>query len=234
LFVLFGTSHIAVVTAILSVALALIAVVRVWGGVRLARTIRWTLATVLIFTWVLWFLLLYEEGWASIATLLPMNLCDWAAIVVVITLIRPNQRTYELAYFWALGGTTLALLTPDLAVDFPDPRYVVFFALHGGVVVAALLFTLGLRMRPWPSSIPRVVAWSLVYLGIATAVNGLFDTNFGYLVAKPIQPSLLDYFAPWPYYLGEETLLACAIIALLYAPFVLQDRFAARRDLHGK
>lgn len=231
MFIQFGTSHLVVLALILGVAIALIAIVRLWAGPQLVRTLRWTLAALLMTGWALWLLLVYAEGWVSIATVLPMQLCDWATIAVTVTLVWPNQRTYELGYFWALGGTLQALLTPNLAVDFPDPRFTIFFALHGGVIVAALLLTFGLRMRPWPASIPRVVAWSLIYLAAAVAVNALFGTNFGFLTARPVQPSLLDYLAPWPCYIGEMVLLAAGVIALLYAPFFVRDRFAGRRDL---
>ena len=170
-FVPFEASHLGALGVTFAMAFALTAIVRTWDDPRLVAAIRWVLATILLGSWALWFALLYDKGWLSAATILPMHLCNWATVVVTITLIRPNQRSYELAYFWALGGTLQALLTPDLAVDFPDLRFLIFFALHGGVVASVLFLTLGLRMRPWPSSISRVVAWSLVYFVAAIAVN---------------------------------------------------------------
>ncbi len=44
-----------------------------------------------------------------------MHLCSWAVVTAVITLIYPNQLTYELCYFWALGGTLQALMTSDVS-----------------------------------------------------------------------------------------------------------------------
>lgn len=229
-FVPFGASHLWVFAAVFAVSLALSAAVRLERAPLLAASIRWVLAAVLIASWGLWFALLYDKGWFSVATVLPMNLCDWATIAAVATLIRPNQRTYELAYFWALSGTLQALLTPALAVDFPDLRFIVFFALHGGVVVSALFLTLGLGMRPWPSSIPRVAAWSLLYLVAAMGVNALFGTNFGFLAEKPVEPSLLDLLAPWPYGIGELILLGGGFIVLLYAPYFVLDWRRTRRN----
>jgi hypothetical integral membrane protein (TIGR02206 family) len=230
-FVLFGASHVSALGAIFVTSLVLVAIARKWGDPKLAATIRWGLAAVLLASWALWFALLYKRGWLSVATILPMHLCDWTTIVVTITLIRPNQRTYELAYFWALGGTLQALLTPDLPMDFPDLRFLIFFVLHGGVIASVLFLTLGLRMRPLPSSIPRVVTWSFVYLTAAIAVNALFGTNFGYLAAKPARPSLLDFLAPWPYYIGEMMLLGGGFIILFYSPFLIRDWFVRRPDL---
>lgn len=230
-FVDLGASHLGALGAIFVMSLVLVAIVRTWGDRWIAVAIRWTLVAILLGSWMLWFLLVYARGWASAATVLPMHLCDWATIAATVTLLRPNQRSYELAYFWGLGGTLQALLTPDLAIGFPDPRFLIFFALHGGVIASVLLLTLGLGMRPWPSSIPRVVAWSFGYFAAAVAVNAIFGTNFGFLSAKPLRPSLLDLLAPWPYYIGEMMLLGGAFIAIFYAPFLLRDRLARRRTL---
>ena len=232
MFVPFGTSHLLVLALVAGVAAALIALVRLWSAAWLIRIVRWALAAILMTGWGLWFLLISEQGWVSAGTLLPMQLCDWATIATAATLIYPNQRTYELGYFWVLGGTLQALLTPALVADYPDLGFLVFFVLHGGVIVSVLLLTLGLRMRPLPSSIPRIAVWSLAYLVSALAVNAIFGTNFGFLREKPAQPSLLDYLAPWPYYIAELALITVVTIAVLYAPFFVRDWIAGRRS-HG-
>lgn len=230
-FVLFGASHVSALGATFVTSLVLVGIARAWRDPKLVAAIRWGLAAVLLGSWALWFALQYQRRWPSVLMILPMQLCDWATIVVTITLIRPNQWTYELAYFWALGGTLQALLTPDLPVDFPDPQFLIFFIRHGGVIASVLFLTLGLRMRPWPSSIPRVIAWSFVYLAAAIAVNALFGTNFGYLAAKPARPSLLDFFAPWPYYIGEMIPLGAGFILFFYSPFLIRDWLVRRCDI---
>jgi len=223
-FVAFGASHIAVLalTAVVPVALALL--VRRVRSAKVARAISLAFAIQLIATWIAWYWLLAEQGWVSPQTILPMDLCDWSTIATLATLIWPNQRTYELAYFWALSGTLQALVTPELFYNFPDLRFVIFFAFHGGTVAAVLFLTLARGMRPYPLSLPRVALWSLIYLGSALAVNRLFATNFGFLSAKPAKPSLLDLMGPWPVYIGELAILGIFYLLLLYAPFFVADR----------
>ena len=123
--------------------------------------------------------------------------------MAAVTLIYPNQWTYELCYFWALGGTLQALLTPDISVRISRSQFIGFFALHGGVIASVLFMTLGMGMRPVPMSIVRALAWSAFYVAAAMAVNAMLDTNFGYLRMKPVHPSLLDYMAPWPFYIAQ-------------------------------
>ena len=230
-FVRFGTAHLAVIALAFALPLALAAMVRKTQNRTFARMVCAVFAAELIATWVLWYWLILSQGWASVATILPLNLCDWAAIAALVTLIRPNERSYELAWFWSFSGTLQALLTPDLAYGFPDPRFLVFFGFHGGVIASVLYLTVGLGMRPRPRSIPRVIAWSLAYLMLALAANAVFHTNFGYLSAKPAKPSLLDFLGPWPVYLFALVGLGLLFIVLLYSPFLLGDliRGARRR-----
>jgi len=42
-------------------------------------------------------------------------------------LITRSPRVYEVVYFWGLGGTIQALLTPDLLQGFPSAAFVSFF-----------------------------------------------------------------------------------------------------------
>jgi hypothetical integral membrane protein (TIGR02206 family) len=228
-FVAFGAAHITVLalTAATPVALAMLA--RRLRSRTLVRAISLALAGELIATWTLWYWLIATRGWLSPQTLLPMDLCDWATVAAIVTLLRPNQRSYELAYFWALSGTLQALVTPELFYDFPDLRFVVFFAFHGGTVAAVLFLTLGARMRPRPASIPRVLAWSSLYLVSALAVNRAFRTNFGFLSAKPAKPSLLDVMGPWPLYIAELAGLAVLYVLVLYLPFFIADRRAEKQ-----
>jgi len=222
-FILFGVAHLCAIALAFLVPLALAAATLMSRNPQFERRVRLVFAGLLIGTWIAWFALLYARDWFAPGNVLPMNLCDWAAILTIVTLLRPGQRSYELAYFWAMGGTLQALLTPDLRYGFPDMRFDVFFLFHSGIIAAVLYLTFGARWRPWPSSIPRVMLWSLVYLISAFGVNAVFNTNFGYLSAKPPGPSLFDAMAPWPWYIAELALLGILSILLYYAPFYFAD-----------
>jgi hypothetical integral membrane protein (TIGR02206 family) len=227
-FVLFGTAHLCAITLAFLVPLALTLATLASHNPHFERGVRRAFAVLLIGTWIVWFWLLYERHWFAPGNILPMNLCDWAAIATVVTLVRPNQRSYELAYFWALGGTLQALMTPDLQYGFPDLRFDVFFLFHTGIIAAVLYLTFGSHFRPLPSSLPRVALWSLAYLVAALAANAVLKTKLGFLSAKPPVPSLLDLLAPWPWYIGELAVLGALSILLYYAPFYFADRLKRR------
>src|SRR6185312_5843629 len=116
----FGPSHIGAMAAMLAISVVLIVAGRAAKSATFDKTLRWTLAFFLLADWVAYLVMFYVNGWLALGNVLPLNLCDWATIAVVVTLLMPNQHSYELSYFWALAGTLLASITPDLEYDFPD------------------------------------------------------------------------------------------------------------------
>ena len=135
-FALFGRSHLTALVLSLIIPAALVALT---GATRRVEApIRWILAAILIGVWVWWYVLAYHRGWLTIGDGLPMNLCDWATIATIVALLHPNQKAYELSYFWALGGTVQGMITPDTPYDFPEARFLIFFVYHGGIIAAVL------------------------------------------------------------------------------------------------
>lgn len=221
-FVMFGSAHLAALLLGFGAPLGLAAMAR--SRRRLDRPIRLGLALLLAGGLLGWYGLLWARGWLGPGNALPLNLCDWAALVLILALVKPGQRSYELGYFWGLGGTLQGLLTPDIAHGFPDPRFLFFFIEHAGIVAAVLYLTLGTGLRPAPASIPRVLAATLFYAAVAGTTDLLLGTNYGFLIAKPANASLMDFLAPWPWYLPELAVLGIASAFFYYAPFYLLDR----------
>lgn len=227
-FILFGRDHLTALALTFLVPFVLAAFTR--RNMNAVRITRFAFAAWLIGAWIVWFWMIFHLGWQSPQTLLPMHLCDWATIVTIITLLVPNQRSYELSYFWCLCGTLQAMLTPDLLFGFPDLRFDIFFAFHAGVIAAMLYLTFAARMRPYRASIPRVIGWTLVYAVAAGAVDWAFKVNFGYLRAKPMEVSLMSALAPWPWYIGELVALGIVSILIWYLPWLILDRTRAERS----
>jgi len=227
-FVFFGTSHVTAIALTFAAPAALSTLSRRHQSAKLDGAIRRSLAVIIPLNWGLWMFLLYAKGWLNIGNEIPLNLCDWATVATFIALVWPDQKSFEVAYFWALCGTLQALITPDCIYDFPDAQFTLFFVYHGAIIAAVLYLTLGRGMRPLPSSFPRVIGWTLLYAAAAGAADAWLGTNYGFLRAKPDHATFLDFLAPWPWYLPELALAALLFMALVYAPFFVRDRLAAR------
>lgn len=148
-----------------------------------------------------------------------MQLCDWVAVLGALALIRRKPWIAELVWFWGLTGTLQGLITPALAYDFPHPRFIAFFQLHGSVVVCAFYLVFGLGMKPRQGSVWRAFGALQIYLLSAILVNLIANQNYGFLCQKPHSTSLLSFLGPWPFYILSLEAIALIFFGLLYLPF---------------
>ncbi len=222
-FVAFGPSHRLVLALTFAIPLVLAFFARRLTGNRLVLPVRVIFAAAISGIWAVWYVAAWHQGWLDIGNALPLDLCSWAAIACVVALIRPSQGAYELTYFWALAGTLQGLLTPDIQYDFPEIRFLVFSIFHGGIIAAVLFMTFGMRMRPYPASLRRVLLWTLIYAAAAGVGDWLLKVNYGFFRAKPGHASLYDLMPPWPYYIAVVVVLALLSMAICYAPFFFAD-----------
>ena len=146
-FVLFGHQHLIVMALTFAVPALQATLVRTWRP-QADAAIRYLFAALLIGTWIAWYVLFIARGWLGPGNEWPMNLCDWATVALIVTLLRPSQRAYELAYFWALAGTMQGLVTPDVNFSFPEAQFVVFMLGHATIIAAVVYLTFGAGMRP--------------------------------------------------------------------------------------
>ncbi|HTQ15311.1 MAG TPA: TIGR02206 family membrane protein [Rhizomicrobium sp.] len=227
-FQLFETDHDVVLALTLAVPLMLSFVSRRGRHIGRDAFIRRLFATLMILAWIFWYALFVARGWLGIGNELPMNLCDWASIAAIAACLTRGLRAYELAYFWSLAGTLQGLITPDINFPFPELQFIAFMAVHAFIVAAVLYLTFGSGLRPVPASLPRVALWTLAYVGAAGLTDWLTGTNYAFLRFKPGHATLYDLLSPWPAYIPETVALGLAAILILYAPWWIADRLAAR------
>ena len=115
--------------------------------------------------------------------------------LMIVALLTLNATIFDLAYYGALAGTSMALLTPDLWEPFPSFPTVQFFVAHGLVLVGALYLVWSGQARPRPGSIWKAMLGLNTFAAIAGTFDLFFKTNYMYLRAKPRNPSLFDFFS---------------------------------------
>jgi uncharacterized membrane protein YwaF len=77
------------------------------------------------------------------------------------------------------------VLTPDLAVTFPNVLYFTYFVYHVGAIVAAALLVFGLREYPRPRAAWRTFGATLAWAVVAGIDDVIFDGNYMYLRYRP-------------------------------------------------
>jgi len=207
------------VVAIAGAAIALPLVVGRRPAGSWGRGVRWILAALLLASVTTYLGLAASNGEIAVLDFLPLHLCDLAIFIAGFALLTQRRLACEILYYWALAGTALAIVTPDVSGSFPDWRWVAYFTTHGLVVVSATTLVFGLDQTPRPGSARRVFLMTLAYAGVVAVVDAATGANFLYLARKPAGPTLLDWFGPWPVYLGVAAGVALALFTLLELPF---------------
>jgi hypothetical integral membrane protein (TIGR02206 family) len=197
---------------------------------RVLRVLERLLAVVLILSSAAEIAMKWKDADTSAATMLPMQLCDWALLLISAALWWHWKRGFEIAYFWGLAGTIQALFTPAIPADLAWLRACGFFFIHAGIVAGIFHLLLTQRWRPTPRSLLYAIGVSEIYLVVALAVNALTGGNYGFLSHKPPTKSLLDLFSDthWIYIL-QINLVAVFAFALLYGPWFVADLIKGRR-----
>jgi hypothetical integral membrane protein (TIGR02206 family) len=168
---------------------------------RLGEIIAWTLFAT--FPTYLIFQLL--DGTLTWATALPLYPCPLSSLLAPVLVRSRNTKLFNVIFYWVFAGTVQAVITPEIKFTFPHYEYFYFWVCHAGLL-ALLAFTLILQeAEPKLSGILPAFAWFNVLIVVAAVVNSLVATNYYYLKAKPVVPTLIDYLGPWPWYiLGVE------------------------------
>ncbi|MFL6584619.1 MAG: TIGR02206 family membrane protein [Chthoniobacterales bacterium] len=239
-----GPAHLTAIMATAVVPFALSPLGR--RSARVDGAIRITLAVILTLNFIGYGVRASLSGAVQWQQTLPFQLCDWTMILVIAALLyigRPSSaspdgpdrtvrghRLVEVAYFWGIGGSLQAVITPNLSFGYPDYRFFTFFIDHCGIVIAICYLMLTRRVRPYPMSIWRTWMWSMVYLAITLVIDQLTGVNYGFLLHKPEAFSILSYLSDSrAVYILQLNLLALMFFAVLYAPFAIHDCIRSRR-----
>lgn len=227
----FGPAHLVVLALTVALPLALGWAVRRTNSKRIDRAVAVCLSVILLANYFGYAAFLFRRQQLIWQQALPFQLCDWAMVTVIVALLTGRERWSEVSYFWGIGGTLQAILTPNLPVGFPSVRFLSFFVGHCGIVAGVIYLLVARRFRPSLGSIWRTLAWSELYLVTTMLVDHLTNVNYGFLLHKPEAASILDYLSRTHWlYLLELNGLALAFFALLCAPFAFAQLFRQPRS----
>jgi len=209
IFHLFGPLHLLILASVPAIAAML---------AKAASWIRYGLGAFLTLNELTWYAYRLRVEGFRFPEGLPLNLCDLTLWLTVVALFTLNPLAFEMAYFGGLGGSGMALITPDLWAPFFSYPTLYFFLAHGTVIIAILTLLWGKLARPRPGSVWRVFVALNGYAALVGIFDSIFGTNYFYLCRKPAGASLLDYLGPWPIYIVGGEAVALIIFWLLWLP----------------
>lgn len=213
---IFGLVHLVILGMVPGIAAILAVVQRTILTGR--RDIRFGLAILLFATTASYYGYFAAHGAKMFPNHVPLELCDASLWLVIAALLTLKPVVFDVAYYWAMAGASMSLLTPNMV----NPTLflaIQFFADHGLIVCATLYLVWSGQGRPRPGSVSR----SMLALNIFAVVAGIFDflfkTNYMFLCVKPPTVSLLDVLGPWPWYILVCEAVGYGLFLLLYLPF---------------
>ncbi len=220
----YGLPHLTVIFLTIVLPFALAALVQRTKSMRIEKVIIAALSAVLVLNYLAYLIFIRSQGSAEWQQMLPMQMCDWGMAVVIVAMWTGSQRWFEVAYFWGIGGTLQAVLTPNLRYGFPDWRFISFFTSHSAIIVGVVFVMLTRRYRPYPMSIVRAWLWSEFYFVVTLIVDKITNFNYGFLLHKPEAFSILSFLSDSrPAYLIQLQGVALLFFLVLYAPFAFFD-----------
>ena len=166
----------------------------------------------------------YHFDYFKLQVDLPLSICNLFAFIAPVLFWNPSPKRMEVVYFAVMSGTFQAIITPDLYVGFPTYGFFKYWIVHVGLVILVIHYLLSFQLRPRAKGIFITFIWLNLYLMAIVPINLLLDANYFYLMEKPINPSILDLFGPWPTYLLVSEILAMAFFAVAYLPIMWVNR----------
>ena len=158
-------------------------------------------------------------------------MCDLSSIAIAVYLVSRQRIYFIIAYFWGIGGATMAICQPDLPYFYPHVAYVPFFVSHGLILLGVFYALITLRERPVASYVLKIIGITICAALILYPINLYLgeNANFWYLTAKPQGLNLMAFFPEPPFHLVPIVPLAVLVFCLLYLPFGIRDYIARNR-----
>jgi hypothetical integral membrane protein (TIGR02206 family) len=219
-FVLFSSVHI-ITLLLIFFTIMLIYLFRSWLRKKLVNIIvRYILACILIISEIsLAWWLFYIDSWA-VSSSLPLHISSISLLLSAFLLVTRSYKLFEITYFIGVGSALHSIITPDISgFSFPHFRYVHFFISHGGIVIANMFILIVHKYEPTIHSIWRSFFTLNLYMIFIFLINNVVDGNYLYISKKPVNPSIIDYLGPWPWYILSLEAIAFITFFLLYIPF---------------
>lgn len=220
-FTLFGPEHLTILTSIPAMSAAL-----AWSAKRFpasGKRIRLALGIFLAANELIWYVWRVNNEGIRFPEALPLQLCDLALWLTVVSALTLKPLVYEVAYFAGMGGAAMALVTPALWAPLWSYPTAYFFLAHGFVVITLWSLAWSGMLRPRPGCVWRVFLILNLYGALVGTFNAIFKTNYMFLCEKPSTASLFDFFGPWPIYVLAGELFALTLFWLLWLPLSRQQ-----------
>jgi hypothetical integral membrane protein (TIGR02206 family) len=130
---------------------------------------------------------------------LPLHICDLTGLAAPIALWTRWRPARAILYFWGLGLSTQAFITPVLLAGPVHFAFWAYWIGHFAIVMTAIYDITVRAYQPNWSDWRNMVLISAAYVLIVMPVNQRLGVNYGYLGRTEVaQRTLVRVLGPWP------------------------------------
>ena len=151
----------------------------------------------------------------TIQDFLPLHLCNISYFICILVLLNKKQWMYEWTLLLAMPSALNALITPELIWGSSNWHIFEYYFLHGSLILVPLylMFVMNYKLRIfswWKTFLRAQIVFVIVFL-----LNLLLDTNYMFLLSKPLVDNPL-VIGDWPFYILFVQLFGFLHIAVIY------------------
>jgi len=229
-FILFGTTHLLTLGIIFVVSFGFSFFIRDKYSLESFGSFEKILGFALILNELLKPFYLIALGDYKWTNTVPLHACHISSYTAGLFLLTREQRFFDFAYFWGLGGGTMALLTPDVEFTFPDLDFITLFFGHGLLFFSLIYIVIVIKQKVTFGSLINALKYSLILLPIMYVLNVLiggepgYEANLWYLMKAPAGESLMSLFPAPPWHVFPVFPLVAVIFYMLYLPFYFAEK----------
>ena len=162
---------------------------------------------------------------------LPLHLCDVAVVAAALAIWTRARVWRTLTYFWAIGFSSQAFLTPILEDGPAHVGFWVFWTTHLQVVGSAVYDVFVGGYRPNRRDFLVACAGTLFYGAVVFPIDMLFGLNYGFIGQSDAYGAgtMLDHLPGWPWRPFVIYALGVAGMAMLWLVWPLASLVSRRR-----
>lgn len=156
---------------------------------------------------------------------LPLHVCDLTSLLAGLVLLFPRRPLRALLYFWGIGMSLQAIVTPDISFGPGSVWFWIFWMSHAAIIAIAVYDVAARGFRPEWTDFRLAVVAGLAYLAVVLAINITFGFNYAFVGdARPGEVSVVDFLGPWPLRVVWMAALVIGFMAVLMLPWHFSNR----------
>jgi hypothetical integral membrane protein (TIGR02206 family) len=160
---------------------------------------------------------------------LPLHMCDVTGLITPLVLLTRRRWLRTLLYFWGLGLSSQAIITPILHEGPALVEFWLFWLTHASIIGTAVYDLIAGGYRPaWRDCLLAIGACA-VWLVVVLAVDLSLGVNYGYVGnVTPLRTTVIDSLGPWPLRVYKMIVAVLALFIAMWLPWAVAGRAKVR------